>query len=110
MLFFSSRFLLCGQTTTDVKESDLSLNDSSVFDTSGPDSSAFSSSYGSSPRKMSLVERMSSVEASGDLANREGTSVAITVIQVRMFESYVSLRKKNVCQGIPFIIMKHNHK
>ncbi|XP_041474973.1 ubiquitin carboxyl-terminal hydrolase 24-like isoform X2 [Lytechinus variegatus] len=87
-----ARFLLCGQTTTDLKESDLSLNDSSVFETSGADSSTvFSSSYGSSPRKMSLVERMSSVEASGDLANREGTSVAITVIQTMNANDFTSM-------------------
>ncbi|XP_071490931.1 ubiquitin carboxyl-terminal hydrolase 24-like [Diadema antillarum] len=87
-----ARFLLCGQTTTDLKESDLSLNDSSVFEASATDSSAiFSSSYGSSPRKMSLVERMSSVEASGDLANREGTSVARTVIQTMNSNDFTSM-------------------
>eukprot|EP00057_Strongylocentrotus_purpuratus_P016370 XP_011670844.1 PREDICTED: ubiquitin carboxyl-terminal hydrolase 24-like [Strongylocentrotus purpuratus] len=73
-------------------ESDLSLNDSSVFDNSGADSSTvFSSSYGSSPRKMSLLERISSVEASGDLANREGTSVAITVIQTMNANDFTSM-------------------
>ena len=61
-----------------------SLGDTSGH--SGADSSSLnlSSSFGTSPRKMSLVERMSSVEASGDLGYREGTSVAITVIQVIM--------------------------
>ncbi len=55
----------------------------SLGDTSADSSSLnLSSSFGTSPRKMSLVERMASVDMSGDLAFREGTSVAITVIQV----------------------------
>ena len=76
--------MLCGQTTTAVIESDLEMT-GSLGDTSADNSSLnLSSSFGTSPRKMSLVERMSSLEASGDLGFREGTSVAITVIQVKL--------------------------
>ena len=65
-------------------ESDLEMT-GSLGDTSADNSSLnLSSSFGTSPRKMSLVERMSSLEASGDLGFREGTSVAITVIQVKL--------------------------
>ena len=79
-----TRFLLCGETTTDVMESDLSLTESQAEVSADTSSGNLSSSFGTSPRKMSLVERMSSVEASGDVAYREGTSKAIAVIQVKV--------------------------
>ncbi|XP_071800380.1 ubiquitin carboxyl-terminal hydrolase 24-like isoform X2 [Asterias amurensis] len=86
-----ARFLLCGETTTDVMESDLSLTESQAEVSADTSSGNLSSSFGTSPRKMSLVERMSSVEASGDVAYREGTSKAIAVIQTMSTSEFSSM-------------------
>ncbi|XP_022101626.1 ubiquitin carboxyl-terminal hydrolase 24-like isoform X2 [Acanthaster planci] len=86
-----ARFLLCGETTTAEMESDLSLTEGQANLSADSATGALSSSYGTSPRKMSLVERMSSVEASGDVANREGTSKAIAVIQTMSTSDFSSM-------------------
>ncbi|XP_038074652.1 ubiquitin carboxyl-terminal hydrolase 24-like isoform X2 [Patiria miniata] len=86
-----ARFLLCGETTTAVMESDLSLTEGQADLSADSNSGILSSSYGTSPRKMSLVERMSSVEASGDVAYREGTSTAIAVIQTMSTSDFSSM-------------------
>ncbi len=72
-------------------ESDLSLTESQAEVSADTSSGNLSSSYGTSPRKMSLVERMSSVEASGDVAYREGTSKAIAVIQTMNTSDFSSM-------------------
>ncbi|XP_033116308.1 ubiquitin carboxyl-terminal hydrolase 24-like [Anneissia japonica] len=87
-----ARFVLCGQTMTALMENDLSISSSqheATLDSSGFSSSSVGSS---SPRKSSLWNRMNSFEsAGGDFSGKEGTAVAISVIQTMSPTEYTSM-------------------
>ncbi|XP_071953763.1 ubiquitin carboxyl-terminal hydrolase 24-like [Antedon mediterranea] len=88
-----ARFVLCGQTTTALIENDLSILSSSQQEAT-LDSSCFSSSNisSSSPRKSGLWNRMNSFgSAGGDFTGKDGTEVAISVIQTMSSAEYTSM-------------------